>query len=190
MVNKQKTKHTSHVEGQSSKQGEHIFNAVNDLVKKMKELTCEYAETDFKSKKSFIQANQMFDMKINELERKRDNEAFRSADDGDDQNSILYGEFCESTKNAILKIISVTGNTQDGVTEMNTLCNQLERIAIDRTAVKSKRESLKGKDQELKKFNDWVNETQALMRPLFIALRKFAEVVNNAREADIANAPA
>lgn len=173
-------------EAQSSKQGEHIFNAVNDLVRKMAKLTMDYTDTDLKKKGTSIRvAATALSAKIGELDRKREHELFRSADEGDDQNSIVYGEFCERTGDAILKIISVDKNTQDGITEMNTLCNELERIAVDQVAIKSKQDFLNGKPAELKKFNEWVSETRALMKPLFIALRDFAAEMDRARQASV-----
>lgn len=184
MKDNQTAASTSNSEAQASKQGEHIFNAVNDLVKKMAKLTMDYTDASLKkTETSVIVAAKALKAKIEELERKRDNELFRSADKGDDQNSIVYGDFCKRTNDAVLKIISVKEDTQDGITEMNTLCNELERIAVDQVAIKSKQDFLKGKPAELKKFNEWVSDTKSLMKPLFIALRDLAAEMDRTRPA-------
>jgi len=179
-------KHTSHLEGQSSKQGEHIFNAVNDLVKKMAKETMLYTDNDVRrnEKSSVMIAAKALSEKIKELERSRDNEEFRTADEGDPKNASRYGDFCRDTKAAIMKIISTTGNTAEGSSEMHSLYNEMEEIVVDKIALKNKLASLKGKPQKLAEFKEWKAKTYSLMRVVFLDLRNFAIEMDRSRNAE------
>lgn len=167
-------KHISHPQGQSG-QGEHIFNALGDMVTKIAIQAEGYTETSLVGEKKDAAVAQLaaLKLKVTNFNLARDNMDFRSANDGDDRNSKDFSSFREKTEKAMLELFQSSDKEMgDYISKLQLLkSSDLKKVAIDKVAYQSKLEELPVSRHAA--FIGWYRSTEALMEPTYLALIQY-----------------
>jgi hypothetical protein len=163
----------------SSKQGEHIFNALGDLAKEMAALLTgeinknAHPDTSFAAKTAVDRLRDLASEQI----LKRNQGDFRTATTGDPTNSFTYGQFYRDTKRAVDEVLSGDPSLHTrGYTTLNRHLGDLDRCTIDLRARDSAREALSAIRRQ--DFDHWFDPTKERMETTFVALRDAALSVN------------
>ncbi|AOY81812.1 hypothetical protein BJP36_19740 [Moorena producens JHB] len=162
-----------------SKQGEHVFNALGDLVSQfINELTRNINASAPDSSRSDAQKTiSQLQEYATEFVRKRNNSDFRAGPQGDAANSHRYATFVDTTRTAIRDMLSGNPSRQTrGYSDLTKLLNNLDFYTIDTTAHDSVRAQLSAARQ--REFDTWYDETKALMHLTFKTLIDAALAVN------------
>ncbi|MCX5211088.1 DUF4157 domain-containing protein [Kitasatospora sp. NBC_00240] len=175
--------------GAASKQGEHIFNALNALVDRLREALVALLDREFDHLDSYSStpaahaaattARQTADQSLAALAglttaagRLRDNTRFRSAMTGGakgpdgDANSQSYSDFCGSVTAAVRGCANRTWTD----TALRGLDAGLIGTIKDTTAQSNKATELGSSNKTQREFSAWVTETETAMRNLFTGL--------------------
>jgi hypothetical protein len=145
-----------------SLQGEHVFNAIGDLCKKLVETLKTVKE---------VPSIEKLEIQLKKTKELRNNDLFKSAKFGDPINANRYSEFCVQVTKAIFKVVSgdASAHTQ-GYYLLQKLKNDVERCCVDEVA--------KCAFKNKKGFNLWFSETLSSMHVSFSLLIEAAMEVN------------
>jgi hypothetical protein len=169
-----------------SSQGEHIFNALGDLVKELAEymwevLALNLAEDEIASPE-WNQAAGTLNGLIAMAEtavRLRDNldspnnTDFRSAEEGDVRNQDRYSDFAQRTRQAIRQIVDGGPSEQtQGYTTLTRFQNNIDDYIIDARARTARHDALPANRQG--QFDQWEDRTKDLMHDLYKLLKEAA----------------
>ena len=166
-----------------SAQGEHIFNAIPDLLEESFPKLDRRINPNGAIERRTAAAATILELRNIYVECKtaRDNQEFRSAPIGHAANSYRYSQFCQDTRDSLDNIMSgVPDLYARGYTILNKLLNDFEHFTTDQTARKAKRDSLASNRRQ--DFDNWYNKTYDLKYASFKKLRDAAIVVNATRE--------
>ncbi|MET9614271.1 eCIS core domain-containing protein [Kitasatospora indigofera] len=184
--------------GGASKQGEHIFNALNALVQRMhggltRALELEFSHLDTYGADAATLANaetarQTAQASLNDLgdlirtaADLRDNARFRSAMQGaakgpdGDANSQSYSAFCT---NVTAAISSCQNRNYAGLSALRGYSDGLIATIKDTTAQGNKSAELGSSARTQREFSTWVTDTETAMRNLYAGLIEAARLVN------------
>ncbi|GHH66985.1 hypothetical protein GCM10018781_21600 [Kitasatospora indigofera] len=184
--------------GGASKQGEHIFNALNALVQRMhrgltRALELEFAHLDSYGADAATLANaettrQTAQTSLNGLTDLigtaadlRDNARFRSAMQGaakgpdGDANSQSYSAFCTNVATAIS---TCQNRNYAGLGVLRGYSDGLIATIKDTTAQGNKSTELGSSARTQREFSTWVTDTETAMRNLYAGLIEAARLVN------------
>ncbi|MFF7709233.1 hypothetical protein [Pseudomonas sp. NPDC007930] len=165
-----------------SRQGEHIFNALGDLVQEL--LPMLRGGIDPQAAAASQQAAQAAIRRL-ELDSltfitQRNHPVFRSGPLGDPANASRYAHLASSTRLAVAEVISGAPSPHTrGYSRLNRLYDDLGHHTIDRIAQQAVRRSVPAK--AVREFDAWYATTGQQMRGLYGGLRDTALAVNRTR---------
>ena len=166
-----------------SAQGEHVFNAVNALARKLAtEMRAALPVAPSEARTAAEAAIDALIALATQLGAARDNHEFRSADHGDPHNAERYSQMVAATETAVAGI-TLGGPSQltAGYTVLNRNLDNLHALTVDETARASRRGSLAGGRRG--PFDQWFTATDELMYTTYRAIRDTALAVARTRNA-------
>ena len=162
-----------------SLQGEHVFNALGNLVKDLADVLRGRINGHAPEAAAMVDA---LHESATRLIDARDHQYFRSGPKGDARNSGRYSRFSLLTRSAVDNITTGRASMQTaGYTQLNRFLDDIEHYTVDTVARDAVRDGLPGLRR--RDFDLWFSETNQMMYDVYRLLRDTALAVARTRAA-------